>query len=56
MRHQKTRHKLSRDAAHRKSLLQKSESELAAIPNFGRKSIEEVIETLKSRGLELRAA
>ena len=27
-------------------LLQKSESELAAIPNFGRKSIEEVIETL----------
>jgi DNA-directed RNA polymerase subunit alpha len=37
-------------------LLQKSESELAAIPNFGRKSIEEVIETLKSRGLELRAA
>src|SRR3954462_5526590 len=37
-------------------LLQKSESELAAIPNFGRKSIEEVIETLKTRGLELRAA
>jgi DNA-directed RNA polymerase subunit alpha len=35
-------------------LLQKSESELNAIPNFGRKSIEEVIETLKSRGLELR--
>ncbi|MFL5895194.1 MAG: DNA-directed RNA polymerase subunit alpha [Thermoleophilaceae bacterium] len=35
-------------------LLQKSESELAAIPNFGRKSIEEVVETLKSRGLELR--
>ena len=35
-------------------LLQKSESELAAIPNFGRKSIEEVIETLKSRGLDLR--
>ena len=96
MRHQKTRHKLSRDTAHRKALLanlckeiiqheriktseakakavkpeveklitlakrgdllQKSESELAAIPNFGRKSIEEVIETLKSRGLELRAA
>jgi DNA-directed RNA polymerase subunit alpha len=37
-------------------LLQKSESELNAIPNFGRKSIEEVIETLKARGLELRAA
>ena len=28
-------------------LLQKSESELNAIPNFGRKSIEEVIETLR---------
>src|SRR5436190_1503770 len=37
-------------------LLQKSESELAAIPNFGRKSIEEVVETLKSRGLDLRQA
>jgi DNA-directed RNA polymerase subunit alpha len=37
-------------------LLQKSESELAAIPNFGRKSIEEVVETLKSRGLDLREA
>ncbi len=37
-------------------LLQKSESELNAIPNFGRKSIEEVIETLRSRGLDLRAA
>jgi DNA-directed RNA polymerase subunit alpha len=35
-------------------LLHKSESELAAIPNFGRKSIEEVVETLKSRGLDLR--
>jgi len=35
-------------------LLQKSESELAAIPNFGRKSIEEVIETLDARGLALR--
>jgi DNA-directed RNA polymerase subunit alpha len=35
-------------------LLQKSESELNAIPNFGRKSIEEVIETLESRGLALR--
>jgi DNA-directed RNA polymerase subunit alpha len=37
-------------------LLQKSESELNAIPNFGRKSIEEVIETLRSRGLELRTS
>ena len=37
-------------------LLQKSESELNAIPNFGRKSIEEVQETLESRGLSLRAA
>ncbi|MGI8441220.1 MAG: DNA-directed RNA polymerase subunit alpha [Thermoleophilaceae bacterium] len=37
-------------------LLQKSESELSAIPNFGSKSIEEVIETLQARGLELRAA
>jgi DNA-directed RNA polymerase subunit alpha len=35
-------------------LLQKSESELNAIPNFGRKSIEEVIETLEARGLGLR--
>jgi DNA-directed RNA polymerase subunit alpha len=37
-------------------LVQKSESELNAIPNFGRKSIEEVIETLEARGLSLRAA
>ena len=37
-------------------LLQKSESELNAIPNFGRKSIEEVQETLEARGLTLRAA
>src|SRR5499427_2656060 len=36
-------------------LLQKSESELNAIPNFGRKSIEEVQETLRARGLSLRA-
>ena len=36
-------------------LVQKSESELNAIPNFGRKSIEEVIETLEARGLNLRA-
>jgi DNA-directed RNA polymerase subunit alpha len=35
-------------------LLTRSENELAAIPNFGRKSIEEVVETLKSRGLALR--
>jgi DNA-directed RNA polymerase subunit alpha len=35
-------------------LLQKSESELNAIPNFGRKSIEEVKETLDARGLGLR--
>jgi DNA-directed RNA polymerase subunit alpha len=35
-------------------LLQRSESELNAIPNFGRKSIEEVIETLRARGLSLR--
>ena len=34
-------------------LVQKSESELAAIPNFGRKSIEEVKETLDARGLAL---
>ncbi len=37
-------------------LVQKSESELNAIPNFGRKSIEEVKETLEARGLSLRAA
>ncbi|MGI9082138.1 MAG: DNA-directed RNA polymerase subunit alpha [Thermoleophilaceae bacterium] len=37
-------------------LVQKSESELNAIPNFGRKSIEEVIETLEARGLSLRTA
>lgn len=35
-------------------LVSKSASELAAIPNFGQKSIEEVIETLHSRGLGLR--
>jgi DNA-directed RNA polymerase subunit alpha len=35
-------------------LVRKSESELNAIPNFGSKSIEEVIETLHSRGLDLR--
>jgi DNA-directed RNA polymerase subunit alpha len=35
-------------------LTSKSEAELAAIPNFGRKSIEEVRETLASHGLTLR--
>jgi DNA-directed RNA polymerase subunit alpha len=35
-------------------LVSKSENELAAIPNFGKKSIDEVIETLNSRGLNLR--
>jgi DNA-directed RNA polymerase subunit alpha len=37
-------------------LIQKSESELNAIPNFGRKSIEEVMETLEARGLSLRSS
>ncbi|MGI8921296.1 MAG: DNA-directed RNA polymerase subunit alpha [Solirubrobacteraceae bacterium] len=36
-------------------LIAKSESELNAIPNFGKKSIDEVIETLAGRGLALRA-
>ena len=35
-------------------LISKSESELAAIPNFGKKSIEEVQETLAAHGLTLR--
>jgi DNA-directed RNA polymerase subunit alpha len=35
-------------------LVTKSETELAAIPNFGKKSIEEVRETLESHGLALR--
>ena len=35
-------------------LVSKTESELAAIPNFGKKSIDEVIETLSARGLGLR--
>jgi DNA-directed RNA polymerase subunit alpha len=35
-------------------LVTKSENELAAIPNFGKKSIEEVKETLQSHGLGLR--
>jgi len=34
-------------------LVHKTRSELNAIPNFGQKSIEEVIETLHSRGLDL---
>ena len=36
-------------------LISKSEAELNAIPNFGKKSIDEVIETLHARGLALRA-
>jgi len=35
-------------------LISKSEGELNAIPNFGKKSIDEVVETLHSRGLGLR--
>jgi DNA-directed RNA polymerase subunit alpha len=35
-------------------LLSKSEAELNAIPNFGKKSIDEVIETLAARGMALR--
>src|SRR4051812_18928601 len=35
-------------------LVVKSENELASIPNFGRKSIEEVKETLQQHGLNLR--
>jgi DNA-directed RNA polymerase subunit alpha len=35
-------------------LVSKSENELAAIPNFGKKSIEEVKETLQTHGLTLR--
>ena len=35
-------------------LVSKSENELAAIPNFGKKSIEEVKETLQTHGLGLR--
>jgi DNA-directed RNA polymerase subunit alpha len=35
-------------------LVSKSENELAAIPNFGKKSIEEVKETLAAQGLNLR--
>ncbi len=35
-------------------LVMKTENELAAIPNFGKKSIEEVKETLQTHGLNLR--
>ena len=35
-------------------LIAKSEQELSAIPNFGRKSVEEVKETLGAHGLKLR--
>ncbi len=35
-------------------LVSRSEGELNAIPNFGKKSIDEVIETLHARGLTLR--
>ena len=35
-------------------LVSKTENELAAIPNFGKKSIEEVRETLQAHGLTLR--
>ena len=35
-------------------LVTKTENELAAIPNFGKKSIEEVKETLGQHGLTLR--
>jgi DNA-directed RNA polymerase subunit alpha len=35
-------------------LISKNEAELAAIPNFGKKSIEEVKETLATHGLHLR--
>jgi DNA-directed RNA polymerase subunit alpha len=35
-------------------LVPKTEGELAAIPSFGKKSIEEVRETLQAHGLTLR--
>src|SRR6476619_3731859 len=35
-------------------LIYQTENELNAIPNFGKKSIDEVIETLEGRGLSLR--
>ena len=37
-------------------LVMKSEAELNSIPNFGRKSVEEVQETLRSRGLSLKGS
>jgi DNA-directed RNA polymerase subunit alpha len=37
-------------------LISKSEGELGAIPNFGKKSIDEVQETLQARGLSLRGS
>jgi len=37
-------------------LISKSEAELAAIPNFGKKSIEEVKETLAAHALNLKGA
>jgi DNA-directed RNA polymerase subunit alpha len=37
-------------------LVSKTENELAAIPNFGKKSIEEVKETLAAHGLNLRGS
>jgi DNA-directed RNA polymerase subunit alpha len=37
-------------------LISKSEAELAAIPNFGKKSIEEVKETLAAHGLNLKGS
>jgi DNA-directed RNA polymerase subunit alpha len=35
-------------------LVSKTDAELNAIPNFGKKSIDEVVETLHARGLHLR--
>ena len=35
-------------------LVSRTETELASIPNFGKKSIEEVKETLQAHGLTLR--
>ncbi|MDX6521726.1 MAG: DNA-directed polymerase subunit alpha, partial [Gaiellales bacterium] len=37
-------------------LVAKTEAELAAIPNFGKKSIEEVKETLAAHGLSMRGS
>jgi ribosomal protein L17 len=70
VRHQKSGRKLGRDSAHRKALYanlaisviehgrikttEAKAKEVAAIPNFGKKSIEEVRETLQAHGLNLR--